>query len=523
MARSILRYVRDAAVFAPCYIVLDWASYIAPLGPFNITPWNPQAALAIVWMLLGGLRHAPAVLATIFAADLLIRHAPGGYFISVLTAVTLAGGYASIAWMLRALLPNTGLRSLRELTLFVAVVVSGTAIIGAAFVGALRGAGLLAQSAVASGWLQFWIGDAVGVLVTAPLLLAAADAERRRGLLGLAHRRETLLQAGVLLATLWLVFYGLGGDPANHFYALFLPLIWIAVRGGMNGAIVATALVQLGVVAGIHTGFAASFPVLEIQALVAALTLTGLYLGMMVDERERAADSLRHTMRLAAAGEMAGAIAHEVNQPLTALSNYGQAALVLLSRGGAALDQMPAIVAKMLAEAERAADVVRRLRDFFRAGTTRLETLPAAELVAEIRSIGRQVIGVHRVGLEVNSDPGLPPLLVDRLQIELVFRNLIANALEAVRDAQDGVSRISIAAQREDQAHLRFVVADSGPGLKPGMRERIFEPFVSGKSSGMGLGLAISRAIAEAHGGSLEARAASHGEFHLVLPCAPES
>ena len=227
-------------------------------------------------------------------------------------------------------------------------------------------------------------------------------------------------------------------------------------------------------------------------------------------------------MRLAAAGEMAGAIAHEVNQPLTALTNYGQSALMLLSRGGPAAEQLPAVVAKMLAEAERAADVVRRLRDFFRAGTTRLETLPAEDLVAQIQRIGRQVIGVHRVGLEVSSDPGLPALLVDRLQIELVFRNLIANAFEAVRETHDDASRISVAAQREDEAHLRFVVADSGPGLTPSMRERVFEPFVSGKPSGMGLGLAISRAIAEAHGGSLEAHAGSHGEFHLVLPCAPQ-
>ena len=75
---KLLRYLRDAAVFAPCYVLLDWVSYIHPLGPFNITPWNPQPALAIAWMLLGGLVHAPAVLATIFLADMVIRDVPGG-------------------------------------------------------------------------------------------------------------------------------------------------------------------------------------------------------------------------------------------------------------------------------------------------------------------------------------------------------------------------------------------------------------------------------------------------------------
>jgi signal transduction histidine kinase len=348
--------------------------------------------------------------------------------------------------------------------------------------------------------------------VTAPLLLAAADPDRRRGLLELARRRETAAQAAVLIGTLWLMFTG-PGRPETHFYFLFVPLIWIAARGGMNGAIVAIALVQLGVVAGIHAS-GVSLPVLELQALVAALTLTGLYLGMMVDERRRAAESLKHTLRLAAAGEMAGAIAHEVNQPLTALANYGQSARQLCA---GADPRLPAALDAMLREAQRASEVVRRLRDFFRSGTTRLETVSSEEVMAAVRRIGQQVIGASPVAFEVEGDPDLlPAILVDRLQIELVLRNLIANALEALR-GRDG--RIRVEARRSGEGDLALVVSDSGPGVSVEMRERVFEPFVSGKESGMGLGLAISRAIAEAHGGSLEARAGGHGEFHLVLPC----
>jgi len=174
----VLRYLRDAAVFAPCYIALDWASYIDPVGPFNITPWNPQAALALVWMLLGGLHHVPAVMATIFLADLLVRGAPGGWTVTVLSAAVLGGGYAWIAWLLRSLLRDLGMRSLRELTVFVVVVAGGTAIVGSAFVGLLRGADLLGATPIPAAVLRFWIGDAVGVLVTAPLLLAAADPAR---------------------------------------------------------------------------------------------------------------------------------------------------------------------------------------------------------------------------------------------------------------------------------------------------------------------------------------------------------
>ena len=517
----ILRYLRDVALFAPCYVALDWASYIDPVGPFNITPWNPQAGLAIVWLLLAGLRYWPALLATIVAADAVVRGAPGGYFITLFTSVTLTGGYAAMAWMLRVLLADLGLRSSRQLTLFVAVALGGTAIVGGAFVGGLRGAELLAATPLPDAWLRFWIGDAVGILVTAPLLLATADAERRKGMAALAHKPETLVQAVVLVATIWLIFFGLGGDPGHHFYALFVPLIWIAARGGMNGAIVATAIVQLGVVAGIHAESTPDFPVLEIQALVAALTLTGLYLGMMVDERSRAAESLRQTLHLAAAGEMAGAIAHEINQPLTALTNYGQSALMLSAKGDAAA--LPSVISRMLAEAERASEVVRRLRDFFRAGTTRLEPVSADDLLAAVRRIGQHSIGARPVALEVLGEPGLPPLYVDRMQIELVIRNLIANAVEALDRDNAAERHIRVRLQREGEGRLGLVFVDSGPGLGAEMRERVFEPFVSGKPTGMGLGLAISRAIAEAHGGALEARASAHGEFPLVLPCTQQA
>ena len=115
------KYMRDAAVFAPCYVLLDWASYIDPVGPFNITPWNPQPALAIVWMLLGGLHHLPAVLATIVAADVLVRQAPGGAILTLLASTVLASGYAGIAWALREFLKGAGLRTVREVTLFTAV------------------------------------------------------------------------------------------------------------------------------------------------------------------------------------------------------------------------------------------------------------------------------------------------------------------------------------------------------------------------------------------------------------------
>jgi two-component system, LuxR family, sensor kinase FixL len=516
---KFLRYLRDAAVFAPCYIALDWASYIDPVGPFNITPWNPQPALAIVWMMLGGLVHAPAVLATILLADALVRHAPGGYAITGMTALVLAGGYAGIAWALKSFLTDTGLRSTRQLTIFATVVVAGSSLVGAGFIGILNAANLLGETAFANAWIRFWIGDAVGILVTAPLLFAAADAARRSALLALAVRPEAMLQAFVLAGTVWLIFEGFGTDPSRQFYLLFLPLIWIAVRFGMNGAIVATAIVQMGVVFGIHGDRGIALPVVELQALLVALTLTGLYLGVMVDQRQRAEEGLRQTLRLAAAGEMAGAIAHEVNQPLTAVTNYGRSVQMLLERERSGPSQVKEIIGKILAEAERAAEVVRRLRDFFRAGTTRLEVVGLEDLLVAMRRMGETAIDGRNIAFAIEKHSLMPPLYVDRLQVEVILRNLIANAVESVTGSGRHDGRISVFVERHDDRHLRIVVADNGPGISAANRERLFEPFVSGKPTGMGLGLAVSRAIAEAHGGSLATAAVAHGEFHLILPC----
>ena len=499
-------YLRDAAVFAPCYLLLDWVSYIYPLGPFNITPWNPQPALAIVWMLFGGWIHAPVVFATILVADIVVRNVP--LAVSVLTALLLTVGYAAIAEALRrGLRPKPGLHTLRQLTLFIAVVIPGTALVAAGFVGALYAFGALEE--IFAGWLRFWVGDAVGVLVTAPLLLVVADADGRASFGALARRWDTYLQVALLAGTLWLIFAGLGGDPSHHFYLVFLPLIWTAIRHGLGGAIVAVAVVQTGVVLGIHHHSIQGLPITELQALVAALTLTALYLGVMTDERQRANEGLKQSLRLATAGEMAGAIAHEVNQPLTALTNYARSGQMLIAAGRTG--ELAAVIERMQAEAQRASEVVRRLRDFFREGRTRLERVALPELLESVRRQARMDM------VTVESEHDLPAVLVDRLQIELVLRNLVNNAAEAV-DGAPGKGVIALSAQRHDAQHVRIVVTDNGPGIPAASRERVFESFVSGKPTGMGLGLAVSRAIAEAHGGTLEAMPGPHGEFRLVLP-----
>jgi two-component system sensor kinase FixL len=519
--QGVVRYALEAAIFVPFYLAVDWASYIEPLGSFNITPWNPGPALAIVWMMHAGLARAPVVLAATFLADDVVRDLPGDYGITLLGALTLTAGYALIAAILRALFPHERiLGTIRALTALVSVVVIGAAINGAAFLGVLAAAGLLSEDVLAQGWLRFWIGDVVGILVTAPLLLIAMDADKRSKLAGLLRRSESYLQVGVIATTLWVIVSGLVPDPSHGIFLLFPPLIWIALRSGLAGALVAVTIVQLGIVIAFHQQTEPALPIIELQVLVATLTLTGLYLGVMVDERQRAMERLNQSLHLAAAGEMAGAITHEVSQPLTALASYSRSARLLIQAGRGDAE-LASLVDKIFTESLRASRVVRRLREFFRAGSMRLQPLTSVELLDMIGRLGMEVTDGTTITFAKDSESDLPAVCVDRLQVELVLRNLLGNAVDSLEEHAPGRGRITVSVKRDRGKRLCIAVADNGPGIPAAAREYLFRPFASGKANGMGLGLAVSRAIAEAHGGSLTVESAQHGEFHLILPLEP--
>ncbi len=518
--RSLAAHARDTLLFGACYLALDWASSVYPLGPFSITPWNPPPALSIVWMLLGGLRYAPVVFAATLAGDLFLREAHVGLQLSIMTSLILTAGYTGIAAVLRLRFGFDGrLRDMRQLWIFIAVTAVGAAIIGIFYVGALGAAGFLFRDSFIGVVFRFWLGDTVGVLVTAPLLMVAADPERRQSLIQSWRKPETTLQFATLLGMLLFLFQS-GATPQQYFYLLFLPLIWIASRNGLSGAVVGSCMVQAGVVLGAQIGSLQALAIVELQVLVTALTLTGLSLGIIVDERERVVEDLKRTLRLAAASEMAGAIAHEINQPLAAMHNYGSACQIMLRRGKDAVShsELSNTVDKMLQESKRAAEVVRRLRDLFRRGTIRLEPVKVGVLLERANAIGKELSRSGDVTFRVDSNDSARTVLADRVQIELVLRNLIANAFEAVAGMPPGEKAVTVLTRMLEGGRILFRVSDTGEGMSPLVRQHLFEPLSTSKPTGMGIGLSISRTIADAHGGSLNVSDRQHGQFDLVLP-----
>jgi signal transduction histidine kinase len=506
-------------VFIGLYLLLERVSFIHPWAGTGITAWNPQTALVLAMFLIRGMRGAPAVFLAMLVSEMLLRTSPLSISLAALCAAIGTLGYAGAGLVLnRQLSARARIRSLRDFAWLLGIMAVTPLLVGTFYVAANASFGMLDWTSYLQGLLHYWIGDVVGTLTLLPLALALHDRKDRRKLAGILTRWETLLQLGAAAAILSLVYVFMPGHNVKYFFLLFLPLIWIAARHGQIGAAMAVAFVQLGLIAVVQMTDTGASTLLDLQARMLGLAVTGLLLGVVVDERERAQERLRQSLRLAAAGEMAAALAHEVNQPLTALVTYGRACQHMLARSPADLEKLEQTVGKLTEQAQRVGAIVKRLRDFLRSGTMNLERMAPGDFLASIRNAFMADAERDHIVLHMNLEPDLPRVMVDRLELEIVLRNLVANAMESIREAGSTRREIVLEARNHGLGTVVMSVIDSGPGIPAEVRERLFTPFSTSKSHGMGLGLAISRAIVTAHGGRLWAEPTAFGSFHLTLP-----
>mgnify|MGYP003577536887 CR=1 FL=1 len=270
-----------------------------------------------------------------------------------------------------------------------------------------------------------------------------------------------------------------------------------------------------------------TFPI-ELSVGEARINNDRVFTGFIRDLTERQQAELRvhdlqsvlaHVQRVSEMGTLATSLAHELNQPLTAIANYVETARDLLQQTPD--EETLAIIREALDECAsqsvRAGQIVRRLRDFIARGESERRIESLHRLVSEASALALVGAGEHGLEVDVRLDPAGDRVLVDRIQIQQVLLNLIRNAIEAMTESP--IRQLLISSERAPGGLVRVTVADSGPGLENYIASRLFEPFRSTKATGMGLGLSISATIVEAHGGRIWAEPSKLGgtAFHFTV------
>jgi C4-dicarboxylate-specific signal transduction histidine kinase len=224
-----------------------------------------------------------------------------------------------------------------------------------------------------------------------------------------------------------------------------------------------------------------------------------------VEARRRIAD-LALMNRRSAIGETSASIAHEINQPLTAITLNSETALIYLAKKAPNLKEVTELVQSIAIDCLRVSQVVASVRAMFKKDTPDRILLDINDVIHEVLTLLRVELDGHGVVVKTSLAEGLPHLLADRVQMQQVILNLIRNASEAMSSTAAGERILWLRSAATDAGECIVEIEDSGPGIEPEKMERIFEPFFTTKGTGMGMGLSICRSIVEAHGGRLNAR-----------------
>lgn len=230
---------------------------------------------------------------------------------------------------------------------------------------------------------------------------------------------------------------------------------------------------------------------------------TGSTSASSADELWALLERLTHVARLATMGEMAAGVAHELNQPLTAIASYAQACDYLLSQERFDIAEIRNALRQITAQSLRAGEIIRRLRSLVRTPDGERTLTNINDVISELKAIAQTDARVHSVRLSLELASDLPPVMVHRLEIQQVMLTLLRNAVEALEGLPPERREVVLRTARTDDGHVEIRVIDRGPGVDARIADRLFSPFVSTKPGGAGLGLAIGRSIVEAHKGTL--------------------
>lgn len=536
-SRSWIMQAAFAIVLLAAFVALEWISSLHEFMSVPITAWNPGLGVVFAFMLLLGPAYAAVLFAGVLCTEFFVLGTSLEWPIILTIAASIAFVYGLAAGATRRILHiDAGLYHVRDLFVLLAVGllagVASSALVALALLIDHR----IALDNVLLAATPLLIGDIIGITVMTPLTLRLAMLVQGRASLS-GYSRPLVAEIAFYVAfvggSLWIIVGSPISAGLKYFYLLFVPVVLAAVRHGFDGAIVALAATQFALV-GLMRYFgydAQAFT--EMQSLMLVLTATGLVVGAVVSERtndarlvQRAEERLREleaeanqAARFSLVGGMASALAHEINQPMTAARALARSVQHLLDQPTPDLARARGNVANAIAQIDHASGVMRRMRDFLRRGQPHYSSFDIREMLEDALTLARPDAVSRNIALSVAVEADLPLALGDRVQLQQVVLNLVRNAAEAIVMSGAAGGEIAVSAVRRASC-FEIAVRDSGPGLTDEVVQRLFEPLTTSKREGLGLGLSIARSIVESHGGRLWLHSGERGgtEFRFTLP-----
>jgi len=525
-----------AVLYLAAYIILEWASFIHVHKGLPITPWDPGLGVAFAPMIRGGPLNGLILFAGMVVAETLVLQNDVDWPIDIVVAAITATSYASIAALVqRYFRIDADLTHLRDVLMLLAAGLAGAVLNTVLLSAFLLAVGQFNIGDVVQVARPILIGDTIGIAVVTPLLLRFRVRERLETYRLLSLAPESALYLCLIGVALWLI---IGSEEAHGFtlfYLLFVPVVIAAVRHGIDGACFSLAVTQFSLIGLLHFSGYNAGEFTEFQTLLLVLTVTGLIVGVVISERknsdriardaqarlaERQAEAAQ-VARINLVSGMASALAHEINQPMTAARALGRSAQHLLRIPGSDLSRADNNLTTMLTHIDHAGDILRRMRDFIRRGHPHVSTINTRDMLDEAMTLAHAEALARHVRVDLDAPADLPDLHGDRVQLEQIVLNLVHNAVDAIAAAGQSHGHVHVVARRHAAPpRVEIGVLDNGPGIEDELADRLFDPLTTTKQDGLGLGLSICASIMEAHGGRVWLHSGKPGatEFRFSVP-----
>jgi len=507
---------------------MDAGSYVQPVLKLGITPWNPQTGLMVAFLCLHP-RSAGWVLVALTLAELLVRGMPSNPVIFLVQAVIVTTTYLMAAVTIRRFEFDISKPTFAALTRFSCIAALAAFVASSSVVGLYATASLLPGGQFGSAVGKLWVGDLNGILMLTPLLLKTPTIRKSLRPINLAPAKFLGVSAALMVSFLIVFFIG-DPDDLRFFYVLFVPAVLAALVGGVSGVLVVAVVIQIGLAFGVQQ-LPEVAPLVDLQYLMLTLVGTTLALGVVVAERANTSEialqreiqlrdreaSLARASRAATAGELASVIAHELNQPMTALVGYLRSIEIMLVNSPVTESRLRPTARKAADEALRVSDTLYRLRNFYAGRDPHIETLEFRPLILGIADLLRRRERIGNASIDVKFKTDIEQIESDSVFISVIISNLVLNSAEALRDTTAPKIEILV---KENAESLEISIEDNGSGVPERLIPELFKAFVTTKTEGMGMGLAASHSLSQAlRGDLLYARSELGGaKFTLILP-----